>query len=126
VETGEELRTLSGRAIAFSPDGEMLATSAGAGSIVFWSVKAGARLRTLKIGIGNLISSMAFSPDGRFLASNGGRGSVKLWSVQDGHQVQLLSGPMASVTSLTFSMNGKMLAACGYDPSIEIWKLEEN
>jgi WD40 repeat protein len=63
------------RAIAFSPGGQILATS-GTGGVRLWSVETGKELLALAGAEGNL----AFSSDGRMLATGGGNG-VKVWDV---------------------------------------------
>jgi WD40 repeat protein len=68
------------RALAFSPDGGLLAIAQADGSAVLWGLAEGrvlARVRANGCGL----QSVAFSADGRSLATGGADGCVRLWDV---------------------------------------------
>ncbi|MBD2030278.1 hypothetical protein H6F55_09820, partial [Phormidium sp. FACHB-322] len=82
---GEELQTLKGHsdtvwALAFSPDGETIATASLDQSVKLWS-RQGEELQTLK-GHSAGVLSVAFSPDGETIATASEDQSVKLWNFQ--------------------------------------------
>jgi WD40 repeat protein len=84
--TGQLLRTLTDRegslmhALAFSPDGTLLA-GAGDKVVRVWEVGTG-RLRRSLVGHGKLVRQVAFSPDGRLLASGDLGGVILLWRLR--------------------------------------------
>lgn len=96
LRSGELLRTLSGEsgwfnydfdpnitpvyAIAFSPDGQILASSSVKNDIKIWNFRTGELLRTL-IQHSDVVHSIAFSPDGQIFASGSQDGTIKIWSV---------------------------------------------
>ena len=69
-----------GQALAFSPDGSLLATNYGS-KVALWRVSNGDQLALLSGHSGNILS-LAFSPDGSVLASASEDHTVILWSVE--------------------------------------------
>lgn len=67
-------------ALAFSPDGRVLATAHADGRVGFWDPAAGELTRAFEWGIGPL-HSLAFAPDGLTCAAGGGEGRVVVWDV---------------------------------------------
>ena len=106
--TLERLSTVlpGARAIAYSSDGQVLASTSYDGIRLFGS-SDGRELVTFPGS--NDSSIVAFSPDGSVLASVSGQ-TVKLWDVTDGRELRTLpAGP--SQANVAFSPNGKLLAA---------------
>jgi hypothetical protein len=81
------------RAVAFSPDGTLLASGGADQTVRLLNVATGRQLATLQ-AYEDEIRSLAFSPDGRTLASggDGGQKSLKLWDVATRREIASL-GP---------------------------------
>jgi WD40 repeat protein len=109
-------------ALAFSPDGKLIASGGQDRSLRIWTVE-GQQLRKLD-GHTNGISALAFSPDGRILASGGTDGSVFLWNTRDWTLAHRLPGHRSCVHALCVSANNQFLAS-GSDDYLRIWNLED-
>jgi len=66
-------------AVAFSPDGSLVASSSDDGTIKLWDVTRGTVRQSLE-GRGGAVRAVAFSPDGHLVASGSADGTVKLWN----------------------------------------------
>jgi WD40 repeat protein len=86
VETGKRRGVFAAHfqervaALAYSPDGKMLATAGDRNTICLWD--AASRERRALLGVPKQrIAALAFSPDGKTLASGGFDKRVRLWEV---------------------------------------------
>ncbi len=113
------LRHGAAQAMAFSPDGTVLATG-GENSVSLWEVRSGREIRRLPQIKGRAFR-VAFSPDGRLLAAGGDYQTVHLWETATGKEIYRVRGHRASVAALAFSPDGKMLASASTDGVAKLW-----
>jgi len=115
-------------AVAFSPDGQLLASCSGGmwrgdDTVRVWRVEDGELLYALK-GHTSLVTSIAFSSDGELLASGSGDTTVRLWRVQSGEYLRTMEGHRGSVESVAFSPDGELLASGSYDRMVRLWRVQ--
>jgi Tol biopolymer transport system component len=118
------------RAVAFSPDGGLLAFAfCGARSEAKGCSQGQIRLglplqgETVRVWTGHAtqIRALAFSPDGRRLASGADDGTIALWDVATGQKLRLWQGHQDWVSSLAFSPDGGLLASGSWDGTVKLW-----
>ena len=108
-----------GRSVAFSPDGNTLA-SGGWFDIRLWDANTGAHLRTLT-GHTDRVYSVVFSPDGNTFASGSEDDTIRLWDANTGRHLRTLTGHTGDVESVAFSPDGNTLASGSWDGTLRLW-----
>jgi WD40 repeat protein len=109
--------------VAFSPDGESLASGSHDYRVRLWEVKTGRAVRTLEGHAGG-VNSVAFAPDGESLASGSDDYSVRLWEVKTGRLIWSLEWNLGAVAAVAFAPNGKYLIAAGTAGRLQFWDVE--
>jgi WD40 repeat protein len=131
-------------ALAYSPDGKLLASGGRDNTIRLFDADTGKEIRRLighqprsynpepdaknpfdvligAVGEGG-VNSVAFSPDSKILASGGWDDTVRLWDAQTGKQLRKIDAHKAMVGRVVFSADGKVLASRGgLDGTVRVW-----
>jgi eukaryotic-like serine/threonine-protein kinase len=118
-------------AMAFSPDGSLLAAGDEEGRITIWSVPDGKAEFTLQAAP-NEIASLAFQRNPRrdedvegwrgpwLLAAGDSGGTVTIWNPTAGLPVAYCRGAQHGVTAVAFNSDATLLA-CGAHSEVRIW-----
>jgi WD40 repeat protein len=107
-------------ALAFSPDGETVASGGFDHDITLWQSSTGKRGARLK-GHEGAVKALVFSADGKRLLSGSEDRTVRLWDVPSGKELRKLEGHSLAVLSVAFSPDGKVIASAGADYSVRLW-----
>ncbi len=116
-------------ALAFSPDGAILAVGYGLSSgvigeyrqvIKLWDPRDGRPIASLAVH--NSVSSLRFSSDGKTLRSTGHDGAVRSWKVGSWEASGRLEAG-AAITSAATSPDGTMMASGLFDGTVVSWEV---
>ena len=128
-------RTLKGHSgwvtsVAFSADGQRLASGSSDQTVKFWDVPTGQETSTVATKIKE-VQALAFSRDGHWLAAENSINTVTLWDATTGREVRTFSsnkplGVLGNswVYSIAFSPDGRWLASGLDDKTIRLWDVE--
>jgi WD40 repeat protein len=108
-------------ALAFSPDGAVLASATRKNRVELWDVATKRERQTLQ-GHAQFIWDLAFA-DNRTLASASSDRTVKLWDVAPTREIDVLNGHRAAVSCVAFSLDGRAFATGSRDHTVKLWDL---
>jgi WD40 repeat protein len=125
-------------AIAFSPDGETLASTSTAPVVKLWNWKTSECIQQFE-GHENWVITVAFSPDGQLLASSGLDHTIKIWNIATGNCFQTLRGHTKQINAIAFNSEaptfspaevtlstppGYILASGSNDQTVKLWNVQ--
>jgi len=116
--------------VAFSTDGEILATCTGGGTVCLWDAHRWQPLRKFQAGAITSDSSsgtsvFAWSPDGTNVAIRAGEQNVvAVMDSQSGKVVRTFEGNAEPLTCIAWAPDGRLLAAGTFGGTVLLWDLE--
>lgn len=115
-------------ALAFSPDGTLLASGGGEpsrlGELLLWNVSEQKLARRIAEPHSDTVQAIAFSRGGQTLATAGADKFVKTFNVQSGELQHAFEGHTDQVLGVSIKADGTLLASASADLGVKIWDHE--
>ncbi len=106
--------------VAWSPDGQEIASASGDGTVQVWNAHTGTIVRIYKGHTGDVLA-VAWSPDGHELATGGLDTTVQVWNVATGQRLFTYRGHSDAVFSVAWSPDSKYIASASQDGTVQVW-----
>jgi WD40 repeat protein len=106
--------------VAWSPDGQWIASGAGDGTVQIWDSSTGERVFTY-LGHTAPVRALAWSSDSRQLVSGGEDRTAQVWEARDGTRRLTYHGHIDDIDGLAWAPSGKQIASASTDRTVQIW-----
>ncbi len=107
-------------AVAYSPNGDRIATASADKLARTFDVKTSRELVTFK-GHDDAVAAVQFHPDGKLLATGSYDHTAAIWDAASGKLLHRLVGHKGAVMSVAFSPDKTTVATAGIDQTIKLW-----
>lgn len=108
--------------VTFSPDGNFLASAAGATQeLKLFNTRTSQLVQTIQGNAVGGIKKAVFTPDSAHLVTGNLNGTVTIWSIATGQIVASFSGHTGTVNDVAINKNVTRIASAGEDGRLILW-----
>jgi WD40 repeat protein len=108
--------------VAWSPNGQVLASASSDNSVILWNAQTGERARALKYD--DRLHAVAWSHSGAMLACGAGDGKVVVWEAKSDGHLFTLEGHKDEAHSVAWSPDDARLVSASDDNTLMLWDVE--
>ncbi len=106
--------------LAWSPNGQWIASGGGDGTVQVWEAKTG-KLHNTYLGHKATVNTLSWSPNGTHLVSGGEDQTLHVWHAFTGMQLLTYQGHTHGVDAVAWSPDGTRIASGSTDRTVQIW-----
>ncbi|HZR41320.1 MAG TPA: WD40 repeat domain-containing protein [Ktedonobacteraceae bacterium] len=107
-------------AVAWSPNGEYIASGGKDKTVRIWNAITGTHIYTYQ-GHEDAVRTIAWSADSKQLATGSLDHTVHIWQATTGNDVFIYRGHTAAVLTVAWSPDGKQVASGSHDKTARVW-----
>ncbi len=107
-------------AVAWSPDGRLLATGRSRGGVDLWDARSGRAVATFR-GHHSRVRGLAWSPDGTRVATGSDDASLRIWDVPARRELAVVHGHEGGVSAVAWSGDGTRIVTGCADGGVRVW-----
>jgi WD40 repeat protein len=111
--------------LAFSPDGEWLASAGWDQAVVVWNLRNGIKIRDFPAAHEEGVWGIDFACCGKVLSTAGQDGVAKVWDAETGAELARFTRHRGTVHVARFVPDGSFLLTGGRDGTARIWPIQK-
>ncbi len=119
--TDQHTSTVEG--LAYSHDGQIIASADWNGTIVLWHAQTGEEIRRISEMTGIKVLNLAFNADDTLLASANGNGTITIWNIQTGDMNRQIGDYESEVVGLDFHPSNNTILAGDNRGVVRLWNI---
>ena len=107
--------------LAFSPDGELLATGSADTTVIFWELETG-EVASASVGHWAAVTTMTFADDGAMMLSGGADYKTRDLRVAGGKSTAIFEGHLSDVQGVAYGPSDESIITAGDDGTVRVWE----